>query len=171
MLAPGSTALVQEQHDYRNQSNRIFSTIASSAGDPLYRIVMELPPSSIQRGRFPVSLMTASGFVVLVFAVILLLLDRQVLQPLARVVRHLQRIRSNGATDVAARIHAALAEAAIAHPDSKTASSVTVSIGVAVIDPALEHDLSAEHLVARADKALYAAKGRGRNCTVVFGEI
>ena len=42
--------------------------------------------------------------------------------------------------------------------------SCTASIGVAVLSP---HDGTFEALVARADRALYEAKARGRNCVVV----
>jgi diguanylate cyclase (GGDEF)-like protein len=48
-----------------------------------------------------------------------------------------------------------------------TPVSATVSIGVALATPeAAEWDI----LTASADRALYAAKGAGRNCTIVFGE-
>ncbi|KQV82789.1 GGDEF domain-containing protein [Rhizobium sp. Root1220] len=44
---------------------------------------------------------------------------------------------------------------------------VTVSIGVALAS-AIQGDR--DKLVSAADRALYAAKGAGRNCTVIFGE-
>jgi diguanylate cyclase (GGDEF)-like protein len=43
----------------------------------------------------------------------------------------------------------------------------TVSVGVALASP-LEANM--DKLVSAADRALYAAKGAGRNCTVIFGE-
>lgn len=50
---------------------------------------------------------------------------------------------------------------------SGTPVSATVSVGVALAAPeAADWD----RLTAAADRALYAAKGAGRNCTVVFGE-
>ena len=47
--------------------------------------------------------------------------------------------------------------------------SLTVSIGVAAIDPAdPDRFESATQLLAEADRALYAAKDAGRNCVMVF---
>jgi diguanylate cyclase (GGDEF)-like protein len=43
----------------------------------------------------------------------------------------------------------------------------TVSVGVSLASP-LEANM--DKLVSAADRALYAAKGAGRNCTVIFGE-
>jgi predicted signal transduction protein with EAL and GGDEF domain len=43
----------------------------------------------------------------------------------------------------------------------------TVSIGIALASPA---EASTDRLISAADRALYAAKAAGRNCTVVFGE-
>lgn len=42
---------------------------------------------------------------------------------------------------------------------------VTISIGVAVFDPRQRQESYTE-LIKRADQALYAAKGAGRNCVV-----
>jgi diguanylate cyclase (GGDEF)-like protein len=44
---------------------------------------------------------------------------------------------------------------------------VTVSIGVALASPI---EANRDKLVSAADRALYAAKAAGRNCTVIFGE-
>ncbi len=44
----------------------------------------------------------------------------------------------------------------------------TVSIGVAIAPPV---EANMDKLVSAADRALYAAKGAGRNCTVIFGEM
>lgn len=43
---------------------------------------------------------------------------------------------------------------------------VTVSFGLAMLEP----ELTVEHAIARADKALYAAKRNGRNQTVVWND-
>jgi hypothetical protein len=43
----------------------------------------------------------------------------------------------------------------------------TVSVGVALASPI---EANMDKLVSAADRALYAAKGAGRNCTVIFGE-
>lgn len=53
----------------------------------------------------------------------------------------------------------------IPHPASQCAGEVTVSAGVAVMQPAPEHD--AMELVRMADKALYEAKQSGRNRVIM----
>jgi diguanylate cyclase (GGDEF)-like protein len=64
------------------------------------------------------------------------------------------------AREVAERVRAAVAEnTALCQPDG-AAIRATVSIGVAVI---ASNDNSAEHLLERADRAMYAAKDAGRN--------
>jgi PleD family two-component response regulator len=50
------------------------------------------------------------------------------------------------------------------HPDSPVAPHVTVSVGVSVVWP--EAVDAPEQLIAIADRALYVAKARGRNCVV-----
>ncbi|MBZ5676082.1 MAG: diguanylate cyclase [Acidobacteriia bacterium] len=53
----------------------------------------------------------------------------------------------------------------IAHEGSSTKTvHVTVSVGITLLDP----DVSVEESIDRADKALYLAKSRGRNQTVVW---
>jgi diguanylate cyclase (GGDEF)-like protein len=66
-----------------------------------------------------------------------------------------------GATQAAERLRQAVAAAL--PPASDSQYGMTVSIGVVVIDPN-EHINSA---LARADRALYAAKNSGRDCVVV----
>ena len=69
-----------------------------------------------------------------------------------------------GAADafaVAERLRGAIAQLAVQTQDGFV--SVTSSIGVAQ----LNGDERAESLVARADAALYTAKGAGRDCTVI----
>lgn len=70
----------------------------------------------------------------------------------------------DGATDVAKRIHEALARKAIPFPASGVADRVTVSIGAASVQPSLEMEPAA--LVKEADSGVYAAKETGRNLTV-----
>ncbi len=72
-----------------------------------------------------------------------------------------------GALDVARRICAAIEREPIVAGDT-VALNLTVSAGVAVLP---EDGRSEGELVAAADKALYAAKQRGRNRAVNFAEL
>ena len=65
------------------------------------------------------------------------------------------------ATAVADRMRCAVKELCIEHGNSRTASSVTISVGVAVIEPTAERNVRGA--LQLADQALYAAKARGRN--------
>ncbi|EAR23067.1 GGDEF domain-containing protein [Nitrococcus mobilis] len=65
------------------------------------------------------------------------------------------------AQDTAETLRRAVENLAIPHQDSKTASYVTVSIGLVCAKP--DAALSASRLLEAADKALYRAKSRGRN--------
>ncbi|MCL2764043.1 MAG: GGDEF domain-containing protein [Treponema sp.] len=56
----------------------------------------------------------------------------------------------------------------IVHEKSKVSEYVTMSIGVYVVRCGSSHDTQA--LYDLADRALYTAKGSGRNCTIVGGE-
>lgn len=75
---------------------------------------------------------------------------------------------AGGAGRVAERIRAAVESLAIAHPDSPTAATVTLSVGVTTADPLPGTDPDA--LLWRADEALYQAKAEGRNrvCQLPF---
>lgn len=73
-----------------------------------------------------------------------------------------------GASKVAESIRKAVAHLKIPHRASEIANYVTLSLGVASIVPT---DRSVpEDLIAAADKALYEAKGRGRDRVVVAGD-
>ncbi|HTW37634.1 MAG TPA: diguanylate cyclase [Steroidobacteraceae bacterium] len=70
---------------------------------------------------------------------------------------------------IAERMRCAVMELAIEHRGSRTAETVTVSIGVAAIEPTLERDCRGA--LQLADQALYEAKLRGRNaCMLVEDE-
>ncbi|MDP2228832.1 MAG: diguanylate cyclase [Moraxellaceae bacterium] len=71
---------------------------------------------------------------------------------------------AQGASEVANRVLAAVDALAIPHASSPTAAHVTVSVGVATMQP---QGGSAQTLLDRADAALYAAKHAGRHRIVV----
>jgi two-component system, cell cycle response regulator len=71
------------------------------------------------------------------------------------------------ALDTAHRIRSAVEREAILATQS-LAVNVTISVGAAVL---AEDGRSAKELVAAADKALYAAKGAGRNRVMSFTEV
>jgi diguanylate cyclase (GGDEF)-like protein/PAS domain S-box-containing protein len=60
-----------------------------------------------------------------------------------------------------------LAVAALAHGDSPVAPVVTLSIGVAHMEPGFDATLSPTRLLQQADLALYRAKHAGRSCSVL----
>ncbi len=66
-----------------------------------------------------------------------------------------------GAYIMAERVRAAVMGRGIAHETSLVAPVITVSVGVAAYDPAV--DLAPDDLLRRADQKLYAAKRAGRN--------
>jgi diguanylate cyclase (GGDEF)-like protein len=59
------------------------------------------------------------------------------------------------------RVRRSVEELAISHEGSSAAGVVTISIGIAELASGL--DIGYEEAIARADKALYRAKARGRN--------
>jgi diguanylate cyclase (GGDEF)-like protein len=65
------------------------------------------------------------------------------------------------AKDIAERIRRAVAELAIEHRGSRTSAGVTISVGVAVIEPTPERN--PRGALQLADQALYEAKVQGRN--------
>jgi len=73
------------------------------------------------------------------------------------------------AQDIAERTRRAVTELGIEHGDSRTAKSVTISIGVAVISPTAERD--PRGALQLADQALYEAKVKGRNQIALMDDV
>ena len=69
----------------------------------------------------------------------------------------------DGALSIAEQIHQAIDACAIPHEVSSVTSRVTLSMGLSV-----GQQVEADQLLSRADKALYRAKGLGKNRTCVF---
>jgi GGDEF domain-containing protein len=70
----------------------------------------------------------------------------------------------DGALRVAEDARAAVQRLAIEHRSSEVSDHVTLSLGVATVEPS-GAPIDATNLVTRADAALYAAKRNGRNRT------
>ena len=70
----------------------------------------------------------------------------------------------SGARTLANAITRVFASAALPHPNSATASHVTLSGGFTTCDP--DANCHPDHLLRAADGALYSAKAQGRNCFV-----
>lgn len=66
-----------------------------------------------------------------------------------------------GATEVATKIQAAVAQLAISRASANENTYVTLSIGIASMVPSVRS--TPDRLIAAADQALYAAKAQGRN--------
>jgi len=68
--------------------------------------------------------------------------------------------------EICGKLHASLQKAALEHPCSPVSQLVTFSIGAACVEPSLGRH--PEGFIQLADEALYAAKERGRNRTVIM---
>ena len=78
----------------------------------------------------------------------------------------LPNTNTEGALQVAERIHSEIGKLSIVHKTSSVSDRLTVSIGLACFVPA--YGTSSEKLVSRADIALYKAKANGRNRTHAY---
>ena len=75
-------------------------------------------------------------------------------------------MQRDSVAEVCLQLHAALSALQIPHPGVKDVPYVTFSIGAACIEPLLGR--GTEGFIQLADEALYAAKQRGRNRTVIM---
>lgn len=77
-------------------------------------------------------------------------------------------LMSDALPGVAEKIRAGVEQLCIPHGASPVSKSVTVSVGAAYGYPS--HNAAPEHLVKRADEALYTAKKGGRNRVVILAD-
>ncbi|MGL5877000.1 MAG: diguanylate cyclase domain-containing protein, partial [Xenococcaceae cyanobacterium] len=71
-----------------------------------------------------------------------------------------------GAVRVANLIQLEVQRLAISHLRSQVSDSITLSLGISTSIP--DRQIPADFLVSVADRALYAAKEKGRNCYYVL---
>jgi diguanylate cyclase (GGDEF)-like protein len=77
----------------------------------------------------------------------------------------LPRCGLEDANAIAEKLRVEVKQLGMSHPASNVAACVTVSIGVSAVRPQ-DGCASAARLISTADRAMYAAKARGRNCVV-----
>ena len=101
-------------------------------------------------------------------------LERSIWRPADLVARYggeefalvLPATDARGSAAIAERVRQNIEALKIPHQRSPVHHYVTLSIGIA---SQIATEISVDELVARADRALYEAKNRGRNCTFVAG--
>jgi diguanylate cyclase (GGDEF)-like protein len=74
----------------------------------------------------------------------------------------LPNTNSKGALQIVQKIYKQIKKLQIPHSSSDLADIVTVSLGIAITTPQI--NTSHEELINKADRALYQAKEKGRNC-------
>lgn len=75
----------------------------------------------------------------------------------------LQQTNEQAAHELVERLREGIASTPVDHKGTE-AIRMTASFGLTLLDP----DVSIEHSIERADKAMYAAKAAGRNCTRIW---
>jgi diguanylate cyclase (GGDEF)-like protein len=68
---------------------------------------------------------------------------------------------------LAERLKSAIQAVSLTGDNEEPVDPVTISIGLALLP---EHGRDVDALIDLADKAMYRAKSRGRNCVVVWSE-
>lgn len=131
-------ALFMIDIDYFKQYN---DTYGHDAGDKCLSVVAQAMKNSAKRGSDIVARYGGEEFVTLIFAK-----------------------NTESICDIAETMRKNVEGLNIKHEKSEF-NKVTISIGVAIVDFAIEY-CDAEELLQRADRALYAAKDSGRNTVV-----
>jgi diguanylate cyclase (GGDEF)-like protein len=75
----------------------------------------------------------------------------------------------DGARQVATTIKTAVYDLGLPHAKSSVSDRLTLSLGISCIVP--QPELSLERLIATADKALYQAKDKGRDCICHYDQL
>lgn len=128
-------ALIMLDIDYFKAFNDVYGHLA---GDGCLRTVAQAIKSATQRAQDMVCRYGGEEFAVI-----------------------LPETTVEGAALMAERIRQAVASLRIEHKRSDVANIVTISIGIATVNPS--HGGTPNNLIALADKGLYQAKERGRN--------
>jgi diguanylate cyclase (GGDEF)-like protein len=68
-----------------------------------------------------------------------------------------------GAREIAERLRRVIADTSFPPALPDAAMEIRVSVSVGITELISEHDSSIDHLLSRADRALYRAKRQGRN--------
>lgn len=71
-------------------------------------------------------------------------------------------------TEIAERIRNTVQDFSIQLPDRAEVVKITASFGVDAMNMSITNEKQVKELINHADEALYLAKARGRNCTVIY---